>query len=153
MRGRVLITLPTRPDYDRRMRVELRAHDGAGSSSDWILVELPPTEDSRFSAPNIPVLAAPHIDQKERMVGTVEVETNDRMTLGDVRQALQEKARDQGASAVLGLRLVRSDAQHVVFAADLVRYVDATPTAAPPKTGEPAAERLLGEIVIPAARR
>jgi hypothetical protein len=128
----------------------MRARDSRGETSEWIATEFPPSDDTRRPGSGISVSTAPQVTRPQQAIATVEVEAGDRMTIGDVRAALQSKASSQGASAAVGLRLVRSDSEHVVFAADLVRDVVATPT---PIAAAASIQPLVGTITLPAAHR
>ncbi|MBI3782401.1 MAG: hypothetical protein HY270_03260 [Deltaproteobacteria bacterium] len=145
--GRLTVACPARADYDRRLRVDLRVRNRSGQASDWVTVDFPPSNEVQETGAVV-VSSAPAVSTQQKVIGSVEVEADDRMSIGDVRAALQSKALAQGASAVVGLRLLRSSAERMVFAADLVRDVGVTPS--PPKVG--ATQSLVGEISIPALR-
>ena len=150
--GRIEIKLPTRDDYDRRMEVRGRVTDAAGNSSDWIIVEFPPEKTIRPRVPGAYAVAAqPDADRKHRVVGTVEYEAADSTSLRVVRDELGRRARAAGGDMAVGVRLVRSDGETFVFAADAIKYLEVakpTPTAVTLAT-----DRRLGEIVVSYERR
>lgn len=149
--GRIAIKLPTREDYDRPLEARLRVHDVAGDYSDWAIVKFPP--EKRISPPKpgtFALSAKPDPARRHRVLSTVEYEATDSTSLGAVREELGRLAKAAGGDAAVGLRLVRSNGDTFVFAADVVRYLEQpkpTPTPVPLPT-----DRLLGEIVVPYER-
>jgi hypothetical protein len=155
--GRLVVTCRTRSDYDRKLRVKLRVTDANGASSEWVEVDFPVHEnggDPVIAA--MPVSVAPKVDRRSEPLGAVEVEANDRMSIGEVKEALKRKAHDQGGEAAVNFRMVSSTAERVTFAADVIRYVDVprpVPASSPAAPATPEnSDRILGEITMPAAR-
>jgi hypothetical protein len=149
--GRLLVTCPTRPDYEHRLRVQIRVRDRSGATSEWVTADFPPSGDAVASNSAVQVSTEAQPAQYD-LVAPVEVEADNGMTIGDVRAALQRKTEERGATAAVRLRLLRSDARTMVFAADLVRDVKATPTPLSPAP-DSNAEALLGTISMPLSRR
>lgn len=139
--GRVDVSCPTRPDYERRVRVRLRVRDAREGTSEWVTAEFPVDADEARAAAPAPEPGA-GVDER---IGTVEVEAKDEMTIGEVRASLARQAREHGGDATSDLRLVGSRGGRVTFAADVIRHKAAPPPAAasqPP----PAGDRVVGEI-------
>jgi hypothetical protein len=150
--GRVVVKCPVRPDYDHRVHVQLRVRDALGEASEWAIADFPVRSEQRETASAVPA-AVPPADPSDERLGAVEVEATDDMTIGQTRAMLQRKARDEGGDVAVGLRLVRSTADHATFAADVVRHNVAVP--APAAIHVPTAapsERVIGEIVFHDAR-
>ena len=145
--GRVVVKCPVRPDYDRRVRVQLRVRDALGAASEWAIADFPVRGEQ--SAPASAVSAGVPADSgaSAERLGAVEIEATDNMTIGETRAALQRKARDQGGDAATGFRLVRSTADHATFAADVVRHTAAPPAPVAAPVAVPS-ERVIGEIVF-----
>jgi len=151
--GRVVIKCPARPNYDHRVRVQLRVRDALGVASEWANADFPVRGEPGETASAVPAGVLAGAGPSDERLGVVEIEATDDMTIGQTRAALQRKARDQGGDAV-GLRLVRSTADQATFAADMVRHTAAAP--APAAVAVPAAaasERVIGEIVFHEARQ
>ena len=151
--GRIVVTCPVRPDYEKKLRVKLRVSDANGATSEWVELDFPVRADPydpRINA--MPVSIAPPAERRSEILGTVQVEADDRMRIGEVKDALKRKARDHGGDAAVNFRMVSSTADRVTFAADVVRYVDVTEPV-PPTPVPPSSDRVLGEIAMPAARR
>jgi hypothetical protein len=145
--GRVEIVLPGRIDYDRRLEARLRVYDTQGKASEWVVVHFPPNRSIRPADPERYVVQVDPADTRFRKIGTVEAEATESTRLSAVRDDLERQARAAGGDAAVGLRLVRSTADTFVFAADVVRYLEApqpTATMAPKIT-----DHVLGTIVIP----
>jgi hypothetical protein len=148
--GRVVVKCPARPDYDRRVRVQLRVRDALGGASEWMVADFPVRDEPRQTSAGVSAATQPGTDRPRP--GAVEIEASDDMTIGQARAILQRKAREAGGDAAGDLRLVRSTADHATFAADVIRHKAAVP--APTAEALPApSERVIGEIVFQAARR
>lgn len=145
--GRVIVKCPMRPDYDHRVRVQLRVRDALGEASEWAIADFPVRGEQRETASAVPAAVPADSGPPDKGVGAVEIEATDDMTIGEARAALQRKARDQGGDAASGFRLVRSTADHATFAADVVRHTAAPPAPAAAPVA-PRSERVIGEIVF-----
>lgn len=146
--GRVVVKCLTRPDYDRRVRVQLRVRDAVGNSSEWAVAEFPVRDDEPAG---VLLTAPPSTDRVYDIIGTAEVEATDGMTLRETKAKLQRQARDQGGDGAVGLRLVRSTEDRTTFAADVIRYKAAGPAPIASPVAAPS-ERVIGEIVFRGAR-
>jgi hypothetical protein len=152
--GRIEVTCPTRPDYEKKLRVKLRVTDARGAASNWSEFTFPVRSDEPTPAPTLPMTTQPRSDRRSETLGSVEVDATDRTTIGEAKTALQRKARAKGGDAAVGLRLIGTTDDHVTFAADVIRYADVPQPAPTPAAILPAnPERVLGEIAMPAARR
>jgi len=153
--GRVTVTCAAPADYDRPLRVQLRVRDAAGAESDWAEVEFSRRADVEIAPPPAAasgqVLTEARTGLRYERLGTVEVDATDAMTVGEVKAALQRRAREQGGDAALGFRLAGNTTEQVTFAADVVRHADVTPTMAAATPTQ--SDRILGEINVPASRR
>ncbi len=145
--GRVLVTCVVPTDYDRPLRVQLRVRDAAGGISDWKEAQFPVRPDAEA----LPATASSGGEPGDERLGGVLAEVDDSMTIADAKAALQRKARALSGDAV-GFRVVSSSEGRSTFAADVIRHATALPAAATP-TALPLAERVLGEIIMPGARR
>lgn len=152
--GRVIVKCPARPDYDHRVRVQLRVRDATGAASEWAIADFPVRGEQHETANTVPAPVPADSGPSDERLGAVEIEATDDMTIGQTRAALQRKARDQGGDAAIGFRLVRSTTDHATFAADIVRHKAAgpTPAAAVPVPAAAPSERVIGEIVFHEAR-
>jgi hypothetical protein len=161
--GRIMVTCPTRPDYLRPLRVRLRLRDTNGEHGQWVDAVFPVHGEGAVTiaqeapADALPLTTQPETERRHQVVGTVQVEVGSDTTIAAVRAELRQKAREQGGDAAVGFRLVSSRGEQNTFAADVIRYVEPTPTPAPTTTpavpaGAAPAERVLGEIDMPAAR-
>ncbi|HVN85969.1 MAG TPA: hypothetical protein VMW17_14105 [Candidatus Binatia bacterium] len=153
--GRIVVTCPVRPDYEKKLRIKLRVSDTSGTASEWTELDFPVRNDPYDPVIKaIPVSIAPQADRRSEVRGTVEVVADDRMRISEVKDALKHKAREQGGDAVVNFRTVSGSDDSVTFAADVVHYVEIAPPpeAAPTPLPVPS-DRVLGEIAMPAARR
>jgi hypothetical protein len=151
--GRITVTCASRPDYDRPLRVRLRART-AGKQSDWIEVGFPPEPEAPPAA-NLPLSVEPAASaRKTEPLGTVQVTVGDETTIEKAKEALQRKALEVGGDAAVGFRLVESGDEGVTFAADAVRYIVA-PTPGNTRREEVggSSDQVLGEIAMPEQRR
>jgi len=145
--GRVVVRCPTRPDYERELRVRLQAEACDGSKSAWQTAKFPvPWEAAREKPADTAGPAVPTIE-------TVTTEASSSATIDDVRAALDQAARARGGERAVGLRVVESRGDRVRFAADIVHA--ATPTAAATVVPTPKSTdaTILGEIDMPPSRR
>lgn len=153
LNGRIVVTCPARPDYEKKLRVKLRVSDANGATSEWVEMTFPVRND-----PNDPVIAtmpvsvAPKPAHTNEMLGSVEIEADDHWSIAQVKEALKRQAREKGGDAAVNFRMVSSSGDHVTFAADVVRSTEAphpTPTSTPAAAPDP--DGVIGEIVMPSA--
>jgi hypothetical protein len=151
--GRVNVACPSRLDYERPLRVELRVLDAGGGASDWVEINFPVRAGAQEPAiAAMPLSVAPKAGRRNEVIGSVEVEAGDDLSIGEVKDALKRKARDRGGDAAVNFRMASSSGGKTIFAADAVRYADSTRTVTPQPIAPPS-DRVLGEITMPTGRR
>lgn len=147
--GRIMVRCPTRPDYELPVRVRLQAETCDGEKSAWTESEFPVRDEG--NAPAEPEVKEPAAQAAIAADDVVTTEAGADTSLAEVRAALDRVAHARGAAGVTGLRIVETNGERVLFAADVVR-ASPSPAPAPVATKVPE-DALLGEIVMPISRR